>query len=203
LSQPPEVREQKHATLLLGKLSNRLEESAPALMRPGRLLEVGVGILGTRQELVDRVEDRVLSAAVPELIDDAVARDRHDPRSDRATGGIELGRTLPDADKDVLRDLLCRPTPERVRRERVDISGVSVVQGAECGEIARGHPADEGGVADCNHVPILHAASLPAGSPRALFALTPTVAVELDVPTFVADLALEQARATEPAPAWM
>jgi len=120
---------------------------------------------------------------VPELIDDAVARDRHYPRSDRATGGIELGRTLPDADKDVLRDLLCRPTPERVRRERVDISGVAVVEGAEGGEIARGHPADENDVADRTLVPILQAASLPPGSPGALFALTPTVAVELGVPT--------------------
>jgi hypothetical protein len=183
LSQPYEVREQQHATLLLGELSNRPEESAAALMRPGHLLEVGVGILGTRQELVDRVDDRGLSAAVPELIDDAVARDRHDPRRDRATGGIKLGRTLPDADKDVLRGLLCRPTPERVRRERIDISGVTVVESAERGEVAGGHPVDEGGIADRTLVPIPQAVSLPPRSPGSLFALTPPVAVELDEPT--------------------
>jgi hypothetical protein len=47
-----------------------------------------------------------------------------------------------------------------MRRERVDVSGVPIVEGSEGNQIALGHTADQGGFTDCVLARVRHACSL-------------------------------------------
>ena len=124
--------------LLFGKLPDGVEHFTTPPVLGSLLVNNETVIHRTFEEIVDRIEHLAAATAAPELIDDSMARDRHDPGSAGTPCGFELRRSLPDAHEDVLDDLLGGSAPQRVCRYRIDVSCVAVVQCTECSEVAAG-----------------------------------------------------------------